>query len=414
MHYTDQWNGIKIKQFILPSLFICTFAFIFITQFGHKDDNDCWVLWATQLKLNGLSSAYADYSKINYLPLYLYVLKIFGHLFPTDQIAFNIYKLKAFTFLFDIAGILLICSLVKDEVKGLKYLIYGLLNIGYFYNTMIWNQVDGILTFFIFSAFYFAYFKKGFLSMLLFLLGLNFKLQGIIYFPILLAMWWPQLTVKKAIVYCIIFIGMQVIIVYPFLINGSPHNLLRMIYKSVGYNPVLSMNAFNFWHLFIKGNLMEMPDNVKLFFGLSYKNIGLILFAVSSFIVLIPLIIDLIKFQFYKKSFNPNLKLILIMAALVCFVFFYFNTQMHERYIHPAIIFLTALAFLYNLWIPWLLIGLNYTLSLESILHFFNLNHSAYFLFDPFFIAILYTLGLFILFYHWYKALPPRMFVLEK
>ena len=42
---------------------------------GHEWDNYCWGLWAETIQSKGLAAAYNSNSVINYLPLYLYVLK---------------------------------------------------------------------------------------------------------------------------------------------------------------------------------------------------------------------------------------------------------------------------------------------------------------------------------------------------
>ncbi len=406
-----------IKPLLLPALFIYLFVLFLLPEFCHPYDSSCWANWASQLQEQGFVSAYDKTSDINYLPLYLYILKGFSYLITDGQFYPNVYRLKAITWMFDIMSILLLCSMVKLESKRLRYFIFGILNVGFFYNTIIWSQVDGILACFVFSSFYFAYYKRAFLSIILFILGLNFKLQAIIYAPVLLVLWLPELKVKTLILFVFAALLLQCIIILPFVINGNAKNIWLVAFNSVDNSKVVSMNAFNLWYLFLKGNLMEIPDNLPILFGYTWRSIGLGLFCFFSTMVCLPLYLNVYKARILKHAVSFDLKLLLLSMTLMCYVFFFFNTQMHERYIHPAIIFLTALAFIFNkklYWVIWLLVSLNYACSLEYVCDYLLLDKYKLMVFTPPFIAKVYTLGLMLLLYVWYKALPPKAFYFKK
>jgi Gpi18-like mannosyltransferase len=403
-----------LKPLLLPAAIIYVFTLFVLPSFVHEWDAYCWYSWANQLKEKGLVSAYEAGSQINYLPLYTYVLKLFSYLYATDDMQANIYKLKAITWLFDIATILMLCSLVKKESKQWRYFIFGLLNVGFFYNTIVWNQVDGILTFFVFAAFFFAYHKNTFGSLILFLLALNFKLQAIVFAPVLVALWWPELTLKNTIRYVFSLVFIQALIILPFLINGNAKNILKVAFGSVDYFQFVSMNAFNIWHLLLNGDLMTMPDNTPVLFGYTYKSIGLGLFSICCLLICVPLYLRIYKARLSKQAINFDLKWLLLSMALICYTFFFFNTQMHERYIHPVIIFLTALAFLYKQWGVWVLVSLNYAFSLDSICNYFKINQNHVFFFYADFMAAIYAIGLVWLFILWYKALPNRAFYFRR
>ncbi len=404
----------NIKPLLLPALFIYVFILFVMPSFQHGWDSYCWTTWAIQLKERGLVSAYEQGSSINYLPLYTYALKAFSYFYESSEISENIYKLKRLTSLFDMATILLLCSMVKESSNRLKYFIFGALNIGFFYNTLIWNQVDGILTFFVFASFFFAYHKNTFGSLILFLLALNFKLQAIVFAPVLAALWWPELTLKNTIRYFFSLLLIQVIIILPFLINGNAKNILKVTFESVDYFQFVSMNAFNFWHIILNGDLMTMPDNTPVLFGYTYKSIGLGLFSICCLLICVPLYLKIYKAYLSKKEVHFDLKWLLLSMTLICYTFFFFNTQMHERYIHPVIIFLTALAFLYKQWGVWVLVSLNYAFSLDSICNYFKINQNHVFFFYADFMAAMYAIGLLWLCILWYKALPARAFYYKR
>ncbi|MDI1234941.1 MAG: hypothetical protein PSX81_11705 [bacterium] len=403
-----------IRPLLLPAVVIYIFTLFVLPTFVHEWDAYCWYSWANQLKVKGLVSAYEAGSQINYLPLYTYVLKLFSYLYATDDMQANIYKLKAITWLFDMATILLLCSLVKKESKQLRYFIFGLFNVGFFYNTMVWNQVDGILTFFVFASFFFGYHKNIFGSLVLFLLALNFKLQAIVFAPVLAVLWWPELTIKHTVRYVFLLGLLQALIILPFLINGNAKNILKVTFASVDYFQFVSMNAFNFWHLILSGDLMTTPDTTPVLFGYTYKSIGLGLFAICAILICTPLYLKIFKSHLSKQTVHFDLNLLLLSMTLICYVFFFFNTQMHERYIHPVIIFLTALAFLYKQWGIWILVSLNYAFSLDSICNYFKIDQNHLFVYYADFMAAVYALGLIWLAILWYKALPARAFYYKR
>ncbi len=84
------------------------------------------------------------------------------------------------------------------------------------------------------------------------------------------------------------------------------------------------------------GALRHVSDQDK-FIGITYHYWGLLLFFTASAMALWPLA----KTCYYKwrdrEAESPGTELVWITAALIPSIFFYFNTQMHERYIHPAL-----------------------------------------------------------------------------
>jgi len=59
-------------------------------------------------------------------------------------------------------------------------------------------------------------------------------------------------------------------------------------------------------------------------------------------------------------------------AALIGLIFFFFNTQMHERYSHYAFIFITVYAFSKRHYIPYILFSIAYLLNLDAVLEWFH------------------------------------------
>jgi len=89
----------------------------------------------------------------------------------------------------------------------------------------------------------------------------------------------------------------------------------------------------------------------------------------------------------------------MLSGAVVALAFFFFNTQMHERYSHPALLFTAAYCFLTLRYVPFVLLSVAYFLSLENILRYMDLPTYGTLIFDTRFIAGLYLATILLLFY---------------
>ena len=398
------------NKYLLPLLAVITYLALVLLapKQGHDWDNYCWGLWAEIIQNKGLAAAYNSDSVINYLPLYLYVLKIYAILIPKASLFEMTYCLKSISLLFDVASIFILTYLIDKENQRWKFFLLGLLNVGFIYNSFVWNQVDGILSFFVFTSILSAHKQKPILALVLFLLAINFKLQGIIFLPILLALLTESLNIKKLLKALLLLVVLQTFILFPFILAGNAWNVWETAKGSMDYYPSISMNAYNFWYMFYDGSLMFVKDTSVFVLGLTHKQVGLTLFISSSALILFPLLMQSIKRLLGKEQANTELKTILLTSSLISLFFFYFNTQMHERYIHSALIFSTALAFLYSAWGHWIFLSLAYALSLESICKILKLENYGTLIFHQKFISLLYAISLALLIYHWLKTKPLK------
>jgi Gpi18-like mannosyltransferase len=382
------------KHLIIAGVVAYLVLLLVMPNFGHAWDCACWGMWATRMNSHGIASAYTEGSTVNYLPLYLYVLRAYAWLVGTEQIYPYIYTLKIVTLLFDVGSAMIISSYFKHQKRAWQYVIFTLLNIGFIYNTIIWNQVDGIWSFFVLAAFTMGYRKHLSGSMLLFILAINVKLQAIIFLPLLGLMWLPLFNWRSLTKALLISLGVQLLVLAPFIAAGVAGNITDVISGSVDYYQSVSMNAFNFWYLVLDGDLMFVKDDILIGGLITYKQAGLLMFFGFSFLVLLPIIKDTWLVIIKKQVTQLRLSQWVWSMTLIPLIFFYFNTQMHERYIHPAIGFATLLAFSTRQYGPWLLMSIAYALSLESICKFLELNNYGTLIFHPDFLAGLYGVSL--------------------
>jgi Gpi18-like mannosyltransferase len=407
MNLITKFKELKIFLFLFLLLFL--FYVAILPKSGHGWDSFLWKEWCIYTFNEGLSQIYS--SGTDYLPLYHYILWIFGQIQGSVvSIQNNIFFLKSITLIFDfICGFVMILFLnekFKDKSKVFLLSLFYFFNIGIFYNTIMWGQVDGIVTCFIFLSFYYAYKKNILPSLAFYIIAINFKLQAIIFLPlvglILLPTIIQSLSIKKFLLWIIIPSIIQLLILLPFIISGTTSKIWDVVINSFGKFPVVSMNAFNIWYFFLDGNLMGIKDNETLF-GFTYNKIGLILFFVISFLSLFPLIKSVLKSIKSKTLLQFPTEKLLIIGALIPLLFFYLNTQMHERYSHPAFIFIMTFCILKNKPFLGVLSSLAYLLNLESVLHFFQIHNYGTVIFSPIFISILYLLTIILLFFELYE-----------
>lgn len=396
-----------IKKYIVACAMLFIFCFILVPRVGHGSDVRFWENWATHIFENGLGDIYN--SNTDYLPLFHYILKVFGDFQgSTEDIHNNIHYLKIITLLFDfVIGFFIALLIKKEEISWdtvlLNILLFYFLNMAILYDSIIWNQVDSILTCFAFISCYFAYKKRITLSLVFLVLAVNFKLQAIIFVPLVGLLLLPvaisTFSVKKLVQWTLIPAIIQFLILLPFIISNTFDKLLDVVFKSVDKYPLISLNAYNIWDILLPGqNLIDMNDN-DVFIGTTYKTWGLLLFCIASATALFPLLKEGYRAITRKTEFTISLEKFLISAALIPLVFFFFNTQMHERYSHPAFAFLITYAIYKKKPFVALIGCVAYVLNLETVFGYMNLvGYRDTLLFNRTFIASLFLLTIILLY----------------
>ncbi|MBI1305132.1 MAG: hypothetical protein GC181_00805 [Bacteroidetes bacterium] len=401
-------------RYLVQAAFLM-FLMLFINpEYPNGWDTECWRTWATCIKEHGLGKVYE--CGTDYLPLYHYILWLFGSFQSgTAELISNLSYLKLYTYAFDlISGFYIINWLIRlglPEEKALNRVVFYVLNAAILYNTLVWGQVDSIFTAFVFISVFFTWRKKVVPAILFFILALNMKLQAIVFFPVIGLFLLPEIihsfSLKKLIVWIAAPALLQFLIVLPFLKAGTFPILWKIVFDSVDKYPVISMNAYNLWHFLINGNLMIIPDD-RLWLGLTLKKWGLILFFAFSFSVLSPLLLRLIKALKEKQKVRFTPEIMWLSMALIPLAFFFFNTQMHERYSHPALIFLIVYGLYKKDPLPAVLACVAYLLNLEDVLRMLKFQNHGIFLFSRKFIAALYVLTIAIAFHRYWRELQTQ------
>ncbi|MGI4872679.1 MAG: hypothetical protein ACRYFX_16075, partial [Janthinobacterium lividum] len=352
----------------------------------------------------------------DYNPLYHYVLWVYGHMMGSvDKIVHYCHYLKAYTLVFDFAGAWWAASLVSERQRRFGLSLLLLLNAGYLYNTLIWVQVDAIYTFFSFGAVVLAARQRPVGSLLLYVLALMAKTQAIIFLPPLLLLWLPQgyHRPRQLAAGLLASAALATLVLAPFIWGGWENYLPRLLYLNLhaaGRIPYISVHAYNIWYLISSSDTLHETLDTLPFGGLTYHAWGLIWFLMASAVVLLPLLAAAWRrLRSPGGTARPELALVLLSCGAVPLVFCFFNTQMHERYWHPAVLFLAAYGFVRRDYLPLVLVSVANFLQLEKILAHLHLVKYTVLIFKDVFIAGLFALLILLVVFKLYRMAPWRL-----
>ena len=331
------------------------------------------------------------------MPLFQYFFWIFGCLQGSVKaIEENIYIIKAFPLIFDILGAWIICKRMANDEKRNIYFLLLLINPIFLYNSLLWGQVDAVHSFFILISCLFAIQGKIFNAIISFLIAINFKLQAIVYLPLIGLFLLPYLLDRKNIstLLTTLFsvVVLQLVIILPFWLNGGIKQLTSTVLGSFDSYGTLSANAFNIWQWIANDNTYHMMDD-KIYWGLTAKFWGRILFYAFSIVLLLPLLLYQLNRVIGKaKVLGPDklMDIGLIAGALVNMNLFFFCTGMHERYSHPTMLFTCAYAIKNKKWYLMILFLVAYFLNMEDVLRYLQWENYNTLIYDPRFVAALF------------------------
>ena len=393
-------------------LYALLFALLLLTPTaGHLFDVQYWEQWATHIGAHGLGNAYT-YESNNYNPLYQYVLYGYAKLAGSPQrITAYIHYLKAFTLLFDFGGAILAVRYFGWGGGSQRFILslLFLLNLGYLYNTVVWEQVDAIVSTLAFVAIVQALRQRPASSFVWLVLALNMKTQAIIFLPPLLLLWVPQWRLApRQLAYSIgLGAGAQLLILVPFIRSGTLPRLLYIVRDAVGHFPFASMNCYNLWVLLLNDFLVS---DARLYAGLTYKAWGLLGFCTASAVALLPLALATLHRLRARQVFSlSDAPLVLLSLGMIPLAFSFFNTQMHERYWHPALLLLGAHALRTRRYALFGICSLAYCLNLEPIVRYWGaFSHYPNLLFRPKLVASLFGGVLLSGIWQLYRQMPPQ------
>ncbi len=345
-------------QFFLLSLLLLIGVAARISLFGERGyaaDLQWFANWSRVAYADGLAALY-DNTDVNYPPLYVLVLWFcaaaadwFG---LTSDVAMHA-VLRVPPMLADVAIALVLYRFVKHyantSAARLAAAIY-FLNPAVIYVTAYWGQVDSVHTLFLLLALVACSRRSGWGVGFWLGFALAQKLQSLAIVPLALIEVFRYLRWRGLRDVAGGFLLAVVIVLAPFLAAGTVDDALQRGYRQVvGQYPQCSVEAYNLWCLL---GLHEARDNapppsvVRFLAGdadsiavedpwaarLTVRRISLVLFALCVATIL----------AIHLQSQRHDARF--LAGGALALAFFVLPTEMHERYLFPAIALLAVWA----------------------------------------------------------------------
>ncbi|HUV42421.1 MAG TPA: NPCBM/NEW2 domain-containing protein [Patescibacteria group bacterium] len=323
----------------------------FIPNPGFAADIAYWKSWSLAAAEKGIVWTTLE-TNYNYAPAFLYYLKAVGstYLFLAQPINLQAFwQATNLLFLLLIKLLVIIVDLLTAyglwwllekhlKTKTPKRINLPLIAAGFYlfnpfiiFNGAYWGQVGSIGTGLLFLSLILLWQKKSLRAIGVITLAFLLKLQMLFYLPLLL-LWifkkegWQKLITSLGTMTIVFFL-----VCLPFILSHHMEKVTTLILASADYFPYLSLNAYNLWWLFAKGAGFTTIDRILVFGITPAKFIGLFLFFVFYLLSLSLL---------WQKT---NKKTLIKTCLWVALAFFMLPTQMHERYIYPAFLFLALM-----------------------------------------------------------------------
>jgi dolichyl-phosphate-mannose-protein mannosyltransferase len=297
---------------------------------GFQTDTSAWYAWALRLNDVGLNHFYSPDIWTNYTPGYLYVLYYLGalrNLFHLDSNSFY-YLLKLPAIITDLIIGYLIFKAVK-KISGEKLALLGaaffLFNPAILFDGSVWGQVDSVLALFMFSSIIALEKKRIFYSAFFFGIAFLIRPQAIALLPLFGFYFLKNFKIKEILKFISVTAAVSVAFFLPFFSGNNLADSFHLIINMINDYSYNSLFAFNFWG----AQGFWIPDNTGGIY--SMRNIGIALFIIYWLIIL---------FYYFKKKIP-----LFSLAALATMSFYFLPTRVHERYLYPALPFLTLLIF---------------------------------------------------------------------
>lgn len=407
------WGGERKNVYSFVFLFLIMFLMV---PMHYHADLRLFMQWGLHNYHKGLSQIYVN-SGTDYMPITHYILYLFMAV-QADLARLEPHTLPLFKLIFTAIEFVFAVSLLhflKIKKDWLFYFIFIVLNPAFFYNSYVWGQVDSLYTFMVIISLFLAYKRRIPASYAMMTFAILCKYQAIFYIPILGLITLPHLISKPIQILWSLLMIMAVILVITFPLE-DPIAILDVMKNSVDMYPFPTMNAFNIWFLLEnKKALLEIGTlkDTDVFWGLTYKTYGYIFFFTASFFALLPML-NRTLLNIKNKTYEISHELIALSGSLVALNFFYFLTQMHERYCHAAIFFIIIYCFSKRKYWIYGLFSYAYFANMERILNFFHFENLGTVPFQPITISLAFGVSLILLYKELYQNHFQEKFVLTK
>lgn len=354
----------ELHLFLLLALFYA-FTSVILAHEGHAFDQPLWAEWIIYMRQHGIRHVYDLYMHplpgqkqvFIYGPVYMYLLYVYGKVHGSDQmVRETIYQFKSVVLIFDVIGIWLALRYLPNKANRPFYALFLIFNVGLLYDTVGWGQNDSIIACLMLIAVRCSLRGQLAISGICVLIAFLIKPQPIIFLPALGLLWLPyviQRSVGRLFIDFLAIVLVGVLLLAPFLMAGTARDYWTMLQHTMSMHPSVSIYAANIWVWLLAEDPYKVSDLIVRY-GLTYRQWGLLMFTMGYGVVLFPLVRQ--TYWLLKgKIAHFDIATVLLTFGLIPIVFYFFNTQIHERYAHFSLLFLAAYALHKGDFVPYLI-----------------------------------------------------------
>jgi Gpi18-like mannosyltransferase len=261
----------------------------------------------------------------------------------------------------ELAIIFILYHLLKGRRIGVVFLLLLALHPGMLVTSAFWGQTDPIMTVLLILCILALKRERITWSWGIYAIALLTKFQAIVLLPLLFTLTFRRYGLSNLVRGVVVMIALCAVVLIPFWV-GSGTLALRPYTAAIGTFPATTMYAFNFWHAVNPTNWAWHPpllfasvaDTSSLVMGISYRTGGLLLMGIYTLLICVNA----------WKNYPVNRDW--LWAGTLYFGFFMLPTQIHERYLYTALIFLIFAAVQdRRLW--WVILPLSFTYTYNVI-----------------------------------------------
>jgi Gpi18-like mannosyltransferase len=304
---------------------------------GFRSDQSLFVQWMGSVREYGLGGAFAANGNINYPPLFLWIMGLYGDLLAALGISTyaGAISFKFLLILIDLAAILLAVKLT-ESMSNYNWrsfvLVLFALNPALMTDSAVWGQVDMLHSMLMLLAVVLLS-NRPFMSGIIFALALLTKFQAITILPVigiwLLIVLLRERKFRPLLMWITGFVCPWIVTLSYFGAAGSLGEMISQAYTdAVGFYTSATMNAMNIW-FYIIGIDPGTNDTQIMAAGISMRNIGFLLLFIA--------VIGICGYVY--RSREESTTVLLKASAALSLAFFMLPTEIHERYSIPALVF---------------------------------------------------------------------------
>jgi len=329
-------------------------------DFHATGDLQTFRRWANHVQTVGLSRIYES-ERIDYPPVWLYWLAaarwMSDRVIESEQWLTALIKLPAMLADLGIAGLIALTLRSRSALAAILAASAMVLNPGIWYVSAYWPQIDSVYTIFLVASILALSSEMILPAWLTYIFAFMTKLQSIAVFPLLVITTLGKRGVRGLALGIATFVVAGAIITMPWLLTGHMGDIVNVYTVLPTESPRVDVSAYNLWYLLRLSHVHNVTSYAQpLGLPFSYQTLGILLFA--SYALMITLL----------AARSDGLALA---AALLCLGLYMLPTQIHERYMFPALPFLAlACAARPRLWIAYAVLSATFFFNLITVAPF--------------------------------------------